>query len=323
MDIQRLTDEYRSKTDDELLQLLSEAGQLTHDADFVLRGELARRQIALTALANARSASTLSSHRAPQERSSPSVVEFLPEVVHLYHDHFGLFVRLTAPAVLVGCFAVLLGRHEARMIALHLPRGAGILQHRKEIFEMVLATHGGFFVSWMTLCFSFAAICYATRDLAAGSERVTASACFKRTGERISSFLRISVPLYALTVVAVGLAIAASLAIVSFLGAYRVSNFQMTVISFVCVGIAFVLLSRLGLAVPAVVLDQCSIGQAMFRSDELTEGKWGTLTALVAKSLVGGYIAAIAPFWLAAWIPPAVALPSWFPWVLTAASIAG
>jgi hypothetical protein len=61
----------------------------------------------------------------------------------------------------------------------------------------------------------------------------------------------------------------------------------------------------------------------MFRSDELTEGKWLTLTVLLAKSLIGGYVAGKCPFWLASWIPPNIPLPSWFPWVLTVASIVG
>ncbi len=61
----------------------------------------------------------------------------------------------------------------------------------------------------------------------------------------------------------------------------------------------------------------------MFVSDQLTEGKWLTLATLLAKSLIGGYIAGICPFWLASKIPANVVLPSWFPWVLIVASIAG
>ncbi len=46
--------------------------------------------------------------------------------------------------------------------------------------------------------------------------------------------------------------------------------------------------SRFGLSVPALVLDNGGVSQAMFRSDELTEGKWVTLAILLAKSLIGG-----------------------------------
>jgi len=83
------------------------------------------------------------------------------------------------------------------------------------------------------------------------------------------------------------------------------------------------MLSRFGLAIPALVLDNYRVGQAMFRSDELTEGKWLTLAVLLSKSLIGGYVAGMLPFWLASWIQTSIVLPAWFRWVLTAASIAG
>ncbi len=59
----------------------------------------------------------------------------------------------------------------------------------------------------------------------------------------------------------------------------------------------------------------------MFRSDKLTQGKWLTLAALLAKSLIGGYVAAMCPFWLASLIHATVPLPYWFPWILTIASM--
>jgi hypothetical protein len=49
-------------------------------------------------------------------------------------------------------------------------------------------------------------------------------------------------------------------------------------------------------------LDNYRVSQALFRSDELTQGKWLTLAILLAKSLIGGYIAGMFPFWLAGWI---------------------
>jgi hypothetical protein len=79
--------------------------------------------------------------------------------------------------------------------------------------------------------------------------------------------------------------------------------------------------SRFFLAVPAVILDDYRVGQAMFRGDKLTEGKWLTLAALLAKSLIGGYIAGMCPFWLASIIHFSVPPGSWFRWILTIASI--
>lgn len=45
MDIQNLTEEYLSKTDEELLRLAVHADQLTPEADVVLKNELAKRRI--------------------------------------------------------------------------------------------------------------------------------------------------------------------------------------------------------------------------------------------------------------------------------------
>jgi hypothetical protein len=83
------------------------------------------------------------------------------------------------------------------------------------------------------------------------------------------------------------------------------------------------LLSRFALAVPALILDDCRVGQAMFRSDELTRGKWLTLAVLLAKSLTGSYVAAFWPFWLASLVRLSNPSPPWFPWLLTGVSIIG
>jgi len=77
------------------------------------------------------------------------------------------------------------------------------------------------------------------------------------------------------------------------------------------------------LAVPAVVLDDCQVGQAMLRSGGLTQRKWLKLAVLLAKSSIGGYVAGMLPFWIASFIPANTPVPSWFPWVLTVASIIG
>ena len=94
-------------------------------------------------------------------------------------------------------------------------------------------------------------------------------------------------------------------------------------VSYVLVGLALLVASRFFLAVPAVILDDFSVGRALLRSDELTQGKWLALGVLLAKSLIGGYVAGMCPFWLASFVRVSVPLPSWFPWILTIASIIG
>ena len=106
-----------------------------------------------------------------------------------------------------------------------------------------------------------------------------------------------------------------------FLVYAHLRGFPIQLLFIASTGFAVLLISRFALAVPAVVLDNYGVAQAMFRSDELTEGKWLTLAALLTKSLAGGY--AFLPFWLAARVAESTPLPSWLPWVLNAASIIG
>lgn len=55
MDVQELTNEYQTKSDDELLRLALDAQQLTSEAQFALSGELTRRRLNTSeALENAR-----------------------------------------------------------------------------------------------------------------------------------------------------------------------------------------------------------------------------------------------------------------------------
>jgi hypothetical protein len=101
------------------------------------------------------------------------------------------------------------------------------------------------------------------------------------------------------------------------------STFTTWLVIFVCLGLAWLVCCRFALAMPALILDDYPVGKALFRSDELTERKWLTLAVLLSKSLVGGYIAGMMPFWLARFIPADISMPSWLPWVLTGASVGG
>ena len=64
------------------------------------------------------------------------------------------------------------------------------------------------------------------------------------------------------------------------------------------------------------MLDNFSAGKAMFRSDELTEGKWLTLLPLLSKSLIGGYVAGMSPYWLASWMLAGKPAPFDLTWLL-------
>jgi len=82
------------------------------------------------------------------------------------------------------------------------------------------------------------------------------------------------------------------------------------------------IIARLGaLAIPALVLDDHSITDSLLISYRLTRCEWRILSVLLFKSIVGGYIAGMLPFWVAGRISASVGMPWWFPSILSAASI--
>lgn len=327
MQIRDLTKAYEAKTDEELLQLATESEQLTAEGRAALKVELAKRRIDSSKSFTA--ADETQQDRIEQRGTRGTLVfgdlhsvgGFLAEVFRVYHDHFWLYVKLTAPSVVLGWFAAFTGGHAVREIAGNLPRGLGMLGHNTETLEILLVRLAGCLVGWMAVAFSFGAICVTISQIAAGVVPSVADA-FTEVRERTAPVLRLSLLLFFLLLVVFAAAGALSIWILLELHVHP-SRFTIFVFACATVGSAILVFSRFVLAIPAVVLDNCKVGQAIFRSDELTQGKWLTLAALLAKSLIGGYLAGMCPFWLASWIPANIPLPSWFPWILTVASIAG
>ncbi len=327
MQIQDLAKAYEAKTDEELLQLATESEQLTPEAHAALNTELAKRRIDSTRHLKVREESQRGwieqskTHGTPVLGDSDGIAEFLAEVLRVYHDQFWLYVKLTAPSVVVGGIAVFIVGYEVREIAHPLSQG---VEHNAETLEILLVRLAGCLVGWMAVAFSFGAICVTIRQIAAGVVPSVADA-FTEVHERTAPLLRLSLLLFFLLLVVFAAAGALSVSIAWILLELHVHPSRFTIFVFACatVGSAILVFSRFVLAIPAVVLDNCKVGQAIFRSDELAQGKWLTLAALLAKSLIGGYLAGMCPFWLASWIPANVPLPSWFPWILAVASIAG
>jgi hypothetical protein len=326
MQIQDLARAYQTKTDEELAQLATESEQLTPEANSVLTGELARRRIGAAEHFKGKGRSDQGDIERPESLGplsrpeSQTVGEFITEVLRVYHAHLWLFVQFTGPAVLVGYLALILGRNEVREIARNLPRNVAIFSHHIEFLEIWLADTAAYFVSWMASCLSFGAICSAVRQISAKSVP-SVSDCFAEVRERIGPFVRLSLLLFVLLMVGAAAAslLATSIFWVLHQAHYRYGPVAIWTITFGAFGLILLVFSRFGLAVPALVLDRRNVSQAMFRSDELTEGKWVTLAILLSKSLVGGYVAGMLPFWIAGWAWPYIRVPWWLP---SAASIA-
>ena len=297
MQIHDLTKLYQSKTDEELLQLAGNSEQLTPEAHSVLTSELARRRIDLREYLEAHNeeGKKARSRGLSLPSHSSGVGGFVEEVLRVYRDQFWFFIELVAPAVVVGYIAVRMGRNEGREIARQLLRVpiSEIVRHRTEIVEIWLANSAGYLASWMAFSFSFGAICFAVDQIRAGiTPSVTDS--FGAISHRLGSFLRLSLLLFFLILVAEG---AGGLLMGGIFWALRQGRVHpgrlaISIVTFSLAGLALLVMSRFGLAIPALLLDDYPVGQAMFRSDELTQGKWATLTVLLVKSVAGGMLQA-------------------------------
>ena len=332
MRFQELIKVYQAKSDDELLQLAGDPEHLTSDAQLALKSELSRRKIdaveQLTVVVAARDRKhigEISAHGKRLDSQPHAAHEFVADALRTYQSHFWLFFKITAPAVIIGTIAIIAGRNESREIVRHYPGGYQSILYSSAILWIWLAASAGYLTSSMAFAFSFGAACVAIRSIESGTVPSVAG-CFGAVRERLSPFLRVFVLLWFLSVAAV---VIGGLLLFAAVSASRHAHFSLghlsvLLMSFAFPGLALLVVSRFALAIPAVVLDGYGVARSMFRSDELTEGKWLTLAAILSKSLVGGYIAAMFPFWLASWIIPAnVSLPSWFPWLLTVASMIG
>ena len=321
MDIQDLAVVYRAKTDEELVRLADQTSQLTLEAQHILSVELATRRLTPALQGNILSVKPVDSvdrSSLGREVSLPTG-DFVQKVLGFYHNHFRLFVKLVFPAVAIGTLAIIATRHEAREIFRTVPRGS--LHYEAGSWAIVFVNSSGWAASWIAFSLSFAAICSAVESITAGFEGSVMDS-FHALSEQFVTVLRLAVLLLvsflALEVVFGLLILGALVPLLKSLSGrlpiYGLGHVPLAMGSWI--------ISRFGLAIPAVVLDDVGVRQGLIRSYKLTRGKSLILAILLAKSIIGGYVAGMLPFWLAGVIPAYISLPSWFPWLLTFASVA-
>ncbi|HEX3740820.1 MAG TPA: hypothetical protein VHV29_14055 [Terriglobales bacterium] len=322
MDFESLAKQYQAKTDDELQHLATQRSQLTNDAWAALSSELAARRIDNVTSDNVAVGAATSSG---VDRASGLFLrtgKFLEEVLVLYRRNRRVFISLILPAVVIGYVSVLLARSEARSMARQLHPDLGNYALGIASLKIQAISSAGYFVSWMAFCASFAAICFATERTVAGFA-VSVRDVFVAVWERFGDFLKLS---FLLLLIFVGLEVmflgGLLWTVVWLSGRLGYSRYlDIPILVSALTGVLLLILSRFALAMPALVLDDYEAGCAIFRSDELTRGKLSILASLLFKSVVGGYIAGMLPFWLARWIPANINLPWWFGWSLTIASV--
>ena len=224
--------------------------------------------------------------------------------------------------MIISTIALISARHEVREIFRHLPRGIELLGHKTELLKIGLINYSAWLLTWIAFSFAFGATCIAVEESVAGFT-ATAWRSFLNIRERLGPFLRVSLLLLVLVVLAAGASVLLGTGVFWALRQCRVhtTSLLIWVVSYGFAGLSILVVSRFSLAVPAVILDDCTVGQAMLRSDKLTQGKWLTLAALLAKSLIGGYVAGMSPYRLASFIHATAPLPSGFSWILTVVSM--
>lgn len=340
MQVEDLARTYQLKSDEELLQLAADLEHLTPEARFTLQSELSRRELrplearsptlqeegdidhAHDAHGEDVAEDLLPKANRNASLPSPAVGEFLAEVIRVYHRQFWLFVRLAIPAVVIGGAVIILARNEGREIARHLPIGYDPLQYRSTALQIWFMNMAACLTSWMLFSLSFGAICRAVASLETG-DVPSPGDCFAAVGHRYGRFVTLSLLLLFFLLVLVGAAAVLSFGAIWTLHAFHfsINRWAILLVVYPAVSIGLLIGSRLALAMPAIVLDDLKVWEAIFLSDKLTEGRWLTLGALLTKSVIGSYVAGMLPFWLAGRI-----IPANFPfsyWVFIAASFLG
>jgi hypothetical protein len=319
--LQDYASSYQSKTDEELRLLASDLEDLIPEARLALEGELSRRKITVPGnLTSDSDDKGTTSESGPELIGPPqSAGRFVGEVLDLYQSHFWFFFKLTLPAVAVSWALLYFRTQELNAMSRQILRDYGHFNHSLEILEALLLGLAQWMATWMIFSYLFGALSAATREVESGASPCVSDS-LNAVRARIGPFLRISLLLFGIAAALMSAAGVVDAGLLWVSSRLPIRGFLMTTALYAVEAIALLVLSRFGLAIPAVILDGCGVAKSVFRSDELTEGQWSILAALLAKSVIGGYIAGMSPFWLARFV--AFPLPGWFHWVLIALSIA-
>lgn len=322
MDLTEISARYQTLTDDELLKLSSECVQLRLDAQTILQGELRRR--GLTQCLDGVPQPVI--HDQPlgtMTRAARPSAFFFQQVFRLYRAHTFQFATLLLPAMLISALGVLGSQYQIRRIMHEFPNGIGLAEHRIELLEIMGFRLACYLIAWIASCFSFAAISAAVEQIDSGFE-FSLQDTLDAGLQQAKGIFKLSLLLFVCMglIVLIGSYISQAIywGVVRALG--HAAHGLFWPITYLLQGLGLLVFSRLGLAIPAVTLDDDTVMKALFRSQKLTERRWLILAVLVLKFAVGGYIAAMLPFWLTLWIPQAIPVSTWSSWILWMISLA-
>jgi len=223
-------------------------------------------------------------------------VASLVEVARIHHQHFAFFQKLIWPAVLFAAVILQLSMWQSTEMYHAIP---GIYGHTPEILAGTAVRLFGLFADWLFYCFAFAGTAIAVRAILDGEKLETEESLNVVRG----AFVRLFVMAFLFFSLLVVLSIGSGFVV----GAYAILRHRFglpysaslgLVVIWGTIAIGLAVLSRYALAIPALVLENLPFWKCFKRSDELTEGHMLFLAALICESVLGGYVAMSAPFWM-------------------------
>ena len=239
-------------------------------------------------------------------------MHYVHEAWTLYRNHFWLILKLILPAVLISYFVTSVLAQKMAEFSRHMPSHIGDPIPPFLLVQVGSFRTAGFLTSWIGYCFSYAAICVAVSKVETGIFP-DAEDCFSAVRERLVAFLKISALLFfvlvpiSVVLVALGTFIQAQylsrfIPLPSWI-AYQAGAF--------CFFLSCLIVSRFSLAHPSVLFEDTTTISSLFKSDELTEGKWTQLSLLIFEGTLFPFYMAQALFWILQRAGVSVPLPAW------------
>ena len=312
---------YQSKSDEELRLLALDREDLIPEARLALEGELSRRRIAVTEPGAAQSVAlddSVSRMDAASLRRPAGATRFVAETVDIYQQHFWFFFKLTLPAVTLAWLVGLAINFQIRALSREMLHGHHNGQYGIYVFEGLVLNLTRYLITWIVFSLLFGALCIATQMIERGTPPAVGDSV-SAVRSRLGSLLRISLLLF-------GDCDRNSIRHEPG-GGRSVFDRRKIGLASPCAMASLIWDLLSGVSDPLALRPRDSRRDArwlpsveapFFRSDELTEGKWLILIALLTKSIIGGYLSGMAPFWVAGLMK--LQLPS--PWILPLISVA-
>ena len=250
-----------------------------------------------------------------------SALSFFHRLHLVYARNAKLFLTIVTPAALFSAFVVYVTLVKAGELAAlgraHQWSLAGAPGFNKYLLASGAMRFAGTAISWIVNVFAFAAVARAVASIRDGTP-VSAEDCFAPARAQVKTIVVLALALLGLAVPAF-LASSAWVALSFFFDLPR----WIWIGSYPVLALGSAYMATYALSVPVAVLEGAGVKAALRKSGVLTEHSFGLLLLLVSESLVSGYVAALAPYWIANMVAHRIGWAVWGNWILWGAAVYG